>query len=109
MSPAQAGTIRQDPCSHKQHEHNYEQHTRTTPHPLFHHARARTFQFLAPDKQRQGVLQTRKRIFVELLRANHRDDEWRGFANHPSDAQLVALARQFFKKFDNMAANPSVA
>jgi stalled ribosome rescue protein Dom34 len=27
--------------------------------------------------------------------------------DHPSDAQLVALARQYFKKFDNMAADPS--
>ncbi|CAN5376741.1 hypothetical protein BH10PSE16_BH10PSE16_03350 [soil metagenome] len=30
-------------------------------------------------------------------------------ADHPSDAQLVALARQYFKKFDNMAADPSLA
>ena len=31
-------------------------------------------------------------------------------ADHPSDAQLVAMARQYFKKFDNMAAaDPSVA
>lgn len=29
--------------------------------------------------------------------------------DHPSDAQLVALARQYFKKFDSMAADPSVA
>ena len=29
-------------------------------------------------------------------------------ADHPSDAQLVALARQFFKKFDNMATDPSI-
>ena len=28
---------------------------------------------------------------------------------HPTDAQLVAMARQYFKKFDNMAADPSVA
>ena len=30
-------------------------------------------------------------------------------ADHPSDAQLVALARQYFKKFDKMAADPSLA
>jgi stalled ribosome rescue protein Dom34 len=30
-------------------------------------------------------------------------------ADHPSDAQLVAMARQYFKKFDNMAADPSTA
>jgi len=30
-------------------------------------------------------------------------------ADHPSDAQLVAMAKQYFKKFDNMAADPSVA
>lgn len=30
-------------------------------------------------------------------------------ADHPTDAQLVAMARQYFKKFDNMAADPSVA
>lgn len=30
-------------------------------------------------------------------------------ADHPSDAQLVALARQYFKHFDSMAADPSVA
>ena len=29
--------------------------------------------------------------------------------DHPTDPQLVALARQYFKKFDNMAANPSMA
>lgn len=29
--------------------------------------------------------------------------------DHPTDAQLVAMARQYFKKFDNMAADPSVA
>lgn len=29
-------------------------------------------------------------------------------ADHPSDAQLVALARQYFKKFDQMAADPSL-
>lgn len=30
-------------------------------------------------------------------------------ADHPTDAQLVAMARQYFKKFDNMAADPSLA
>ena len=30
-------------------------------------------------------------------------------SDHPSDGQLVALARQYFKKFDNMAGDPSVA
>lgn len=30
-------------------------------------------------------------------------------ADHPTDAQLVAMARQYFKKFDNLAAHPSVA
>lgn len=30
-------------------------------------------------------------------------------SDHPSDAQLVAQARQYFKKFDNMAADPSIA
>ncbi|MEO7400232.1 MAG: hypothetical protein ABIV07_05615 [Polaromonas sp.] len=29
-------------------------------------------------------------------------------SDHPSDAQLVALARQYFKKFDSMATDPSV-
>jgi len=29
--------------------------------------------------------------------------------DHPSDAQLVALAREYFKKFDSMAADPSLA
>lgn len=29
--------------------------------------------------------------------------------DHPTDPQLVALARQYFKKFDNMAADPSIA
>ncbi len=29
--------------------------------------------------------------------------------DHPSDAQLIALARQYFKKFDAMAADPSQA
>ena len=28
--------------------------------------------------------------------------------DHPSDAQLVAMAKQYFKKFDNMAADPSM-
>ena len=28
-------------------------------------------------------------------------------SDHPSDAQLVALAKQYFKKFDAMAAGPS--
>ena len=28
-------------------------------------------------------------------------------SDHPSDAQLVALARQYFKKFDAMTADPS--
>ena len=30
-------------------------------------------------------------------------------ADHPTDGQLVAQARQYFKKFDNMAADPSLA
>jgi stalled ribosome rescue protein Dom34 len=30
-------------------------------------------------------------------------------SDHPTDPQLVALARQYFKKFDNMAADPSLA
>lgn len=30
-------------------------------------------------------------------------------ADHPTDAQLVAQARQYFKKFDAMAADPSLA
>jgi stalled ribosome rescue protein Dom34 len=30
-------------------------------------------------------------------------------SDHPSDAQLVAMARQYFKKFDNMAADPTQA
>jgi stalled ribosome rescue protein Dom34 len=30
-------------------------------------------------------------------------------ADHPSDAQLVALARQYFRKFDAMAGDPSTA
>lgn len=29
--------------------------------------------------------------------------------DHPSDAQLVSLARQYFKKFDSMASDPSLA
>lgn len=28
-------------------------------------------------------------------------------SDHPTDAQLVAMARQFFKKFDAMAADPT--
>ena len=28
-------------------------------------------------------------------------------SDHPSDAQLVAMAKQYFKKFDAMAAGPS--
>lgn len=28
-------------------------------------------------------------------------------ADHPTDNQLVALGRQYFKKFDNMGADPS--
>ncbi len=30
-------------------------------------------------------------------------------SDHPSDAQLVAMAKLFFKKFDAMAADPSQA
>lgn len=30
-------------------------------------------------------------------------------SDHPTDAQLVAMAKQYFKKFDNMAADPSLA
>ena len=30
-------------------------------------------------------------------------------ADHPSDAQLVALAKQYFKKFDTLGADPSIA
>ena len=30
-------------------------------------------------------------------------------ADHPSDGQLVAMARQYFKKYDNTTADPSVA
>lgn len=30
-------------------------------------------------------------------------------ADHPTDAQLVAMARQYFRKFDAMAADPSMA
>lgn len=29
--------------------------------------------------------------------------------DHPSDAQLAALARQYFRKFDSLAADPSLA
>jgi stalled ribosome rescue protein Dom34 len=29
-------------------------------------------------------------------------------SDHPTDAQVVAMARQYFKKFDNMAADPSM-
>ena len=28
-------------------------------------------------------------------------------SDHPTDAQVVAMARQYFKKFDNMAADPA--
>jgi len=28
-------------------------------------------------------------------------------SDHPSDAQLIAMARQYFKKFDAMAADPT--
>jgi hypothetical protein len=28
-------------------------------------------------------------------------------SDHPTDPQLVSLARQYFKKFDRMGANPS--
>lgn len=30
-------------------------------------------------------------------------------SDHPTDGQLTAMARQYFKKFDNMAADPSAA
>jgi stalled ribosome rescue protein Dom34 len=30
-------------------------------------------------------------------------------SDHPSDGQLAALARRYFKKFDTMAADPSMA
>ncbi|MDO8387675.1 MAG: hypothetical protein Q7T13_14935 [Polaromonas sp.] len=30
-------------------------------------------------------------------------------SDHPSDAQLVALARQYFRKFDTMAGDPASA
>lgn len=30
-------------------------------------------------------------------------------ADHPTDGQLVAMARQYFKKFDNMVADPSMS
>jgi len=29
-------------------------------------------------------------------------------SDHPSDPQLVAMAREYFKKFDNMAADPGL-
>jgi stalled ribosome rescue protein Dom34 len=29
-------------------------------------------------------------------------------SDHPSDAQIVAMARQYFKKFDLMAADPAL-
>ena len=29
-------------------------------------------------------------------------------SDHPTDAQVVAMARQYFKKFDQMAADPAV-
>jgi oligoribonuclease (3'-5' exoribonuclease) len=29
-------------------------------------------------------------------------------SDHPTDAQVVAMARQYFKKFDNMAADPAL-
>jgi stalled ribosome rescue protein Dom34 len=30
-------------------------------------------------------------------------------SDHPSDAQVVAMARQYFKKYDQMAADPAKA
>ena len=30
-------------------------------------------------------------------------------SDHPTDAQVVAMARQYFKKFDNMAADPALS
>ena len=30
-------------------------------------------------------------------------------ADHPTDGQLVAMARQYFKRYDAMAADPSMA
>jgi hypothetical protein len=36
-------------------------------------------------------------------------DRGLGVPDHPTDAQLVAMARQYFKKFDAMAADPSMA
>lgn len=30
-------------------------------------------------------------------------------ADHPTDPQLVAMARQYFKKFDQMASDPSLS
>lgn len=29
-------------------------------------------------------------------------------SDHPTDAQVVAMARQYFKKFDNMTADPAL-
>lgn len=29
-------------------------------------------------------------------------------SDHPTDGQLAALARQYFRRFDNMAADPSI-
>lgn len=29
-------------------------------------------------------------------------------SDHPTDGQLVSLARRYFKRFDNMAADPSI-
>ena len=29
-------------------------------------------------------------------------------SDHPTDAQVVAMARQYFKKFDQMAADPAL-
>jgi hypothetical protein len=29
-------------------------------------------------------------------------------SDHPTDAQLVAMARQYFKKFDNMGTDPAL-
>jgi hypothetical protein len=29
-------------------------------------------------------------------------------SDHPTDAQVVAMARQYFKKFDNMGADPAL-
>ncbi len=30
-------------------------------------------------------------------------------SDHPTDAQVVAMARQYFKKFDNMATDPALS